>query len=114
MDLPVNQQVYRYWIELRDRRDGSVRELPLKALKQIHLPAKKGAPRLPDEVVLQVSDGEEVLEAWDIDDLAAQLRLKYPDETCERSLRRERDREAEARKAEAMDSLVQLGGGGAG
>src|SRR5688500_8072033 len=103
MDLPEDQQIYRCWIELRDRRDGSVRNLPLQALRKIHLPAKKDAPRLPDEVVLQVKVGAEVIEARDIDDRAALLRLKYPDDAFERFLRRERDPDAEKRKAEAMD-----------
>lgn len=61
MELPDGQQFHRYWIELRDRRDGSVRVLPLHALKRIHLPTKKGAPQLPDEVVLRVEDGAEVM-----------------------------------------------------
>ena len=44
MDLPEDQQIYRYWIERRDRRDGSIRDLPARSLKKIHLPVKKGAP----------------------------------------------------------------------
>jgi hypothetical protein len=108
MDLPEGQQIYRYWIELRDLRDGGVRELPLKGLKRIHLPTKKGAPQPPDEVVLQLEDDAEVIDARDIDDLAAQLRLKYPNGAFERFLRRERDREAERLKAEAMDGLIRL------
>jgi hypothetical protein len=108
MDLPEDQQIYRYWIELGDLRDGSVRILPLQAFKLIHVSTKKGASRLPDEVELEVEDGAEVLKARDIDDLAAQLRLRYPDGAFERSLRRERDREAEVRKAEAMDRLIGI------
>jgi hypothetical protein len=80
----------------------------LQALRRIHLPTKKNAPRPPDEVILQVNDGEEVIEARDIDDLAAQLRLKYPDEAFDRFLRRERDREAEERRSEAMDRLTEI------
>ena len=35
-----------------------------------------------------------------------QLRLRYPDEAFDRFLRSERDREAEERKAEAMERLI--------
>lgn len=108
MELPDGQQIYRYWIELRDRRDGSARVLPLQAFKRIHLPTKKGAPKLPDEVELQAEDGATVIKAQDIDDLATQLRLKYPDGAFERFLRCERDREAEERRAEAMEGLIRL------
>ena len=108
MDLLESKRIYRYWVELRDRRDGSVRELPLNALKRIHLPTKKGAPRLPDELVLQLQDGAEIIEARDIDDLAAQLRARYPDDSHERFLRQERDQEAERRKAAALDGLIEM------
>jgi hypothetical protein len=37
-----------------------------------------------------------VLEAKSLDDLATQLRERFPDEACERRLRRERDREAKS------------------
>ena len=108
MSLPESQHIYRYWVELRDRRDGSVRILALGAMQRIHLTAKKKQARLPDEQVLQLQDESAVIEAKDIDDLAAQLRAKYPDDTYERFLRRERDVEAERRKAEAMEGLIQL------
>jgi len=108
MESPASQPIYRYWVELRDRRDGSVRELRLHALKRIHLPTKKGAPRVPDEEVLQLQDGVEIIEAKDLDGLAAQLRLGYPDDTHERFLRRERDHEAETRKAEALNNLIEI------
>jgi hypothetical protein len=91
MDLPEDQHIYRYWIELRDMRDGSVRVLPLQAFRRIHLPTKKGSPQLPNEDVLQIHDGAVAIEARDIDDLAARLRQKYPDVAFERFLRCERD-----------------------
>ena len=77
-------------------------------LKRIHLPTKKGAPRLPDELVLQLQDGAEIIEARDVDDLAAQLRARYPDDSHERFLRQERDQEAEKRKAAALDGLIEM------
>jgi hypothetical protein len=107
-DTPVSRRIYRCWVELRDRRDGSVRELPLTALRLIHLPAKKNAPRLPDEQMLRLEDGAEIVEARDLDELIVQLRAKYPDETHERFLRQVRDREAEQRKTAAMKCLQDL------
>lgn len=108
MSLSERQRIYRYWVELRDRWDGSVRILALGAMQRIHLTAKKSEARLPDEHVLQLQDESGVIEAKDIDDLAAQLRAKYPDDTYERFLRRERDVEAERRKAEAMEGLLRI------
>jgi hypothetical protein len=108
VDLPESQRIYRYWVELHNRSDGSVRVMPLGGIKRIHLVPGKGEARHPDEVVLQVQDESTVIEAKDLEDLAAQLREKYLDEMYERFLHQERDVEAERRKAEAMDGLIQL------
>ena len=108
MSQPESKHIYRYWVELRDRRDGSVRTLPLSAIQRIHLTATKNKTRLPDEQVLQLQDKSAVIEAKDIDDLAVQLRARYPDETHERFLRSERDHEAERRKANALDGLIDI------
>ncbi len=102
------QQIYLYRVEVRDRRDASSRTLPLGGFTRIHLTTKKGQVPRPDEHVLQLQDGLEVIEAQDPDDLKAQLRARYPDDTHERLLHRERDLEAERRKAEAMEALMQL------
>lgn len=107
-DIERGECVYRYWVELRDRRDGSGRDLPLHGVIVIRLPTKKGETRLPDEHVLRLQDHSAVIEAKSIDDLAAQLRQKYPDESYERVLHRERDVDAERRKAEALDGLIEL------
>ena len=108
MRQPESKHIYRYWVELRDRRDGSVRTLPLGAIQRIHLTARKNETRLPDEQMLQLQDESLVIEAKDIDELATQLRVRYPDETHERFLRSERDHEAERRKAEALDGLIEI------
>ena len=108
MDLPETSHVYRYWVELRDRRDGSRRTLPLGGITRIHLTTKNGQVPRPDEHVLQLQDGLEVIEAQNLDGLRVQLRAKYPDDTHERFLHQERDVEAERRKAEAMDALMRL------
>jgi hypothetical protein len=107
-DRPESQRRYRYWVEIRDLRDGSARSLPLTALRSVHLTSKRGQPLLPDEQLLRVQDGATVIEAKDLDELAGQLRSAYPDETHERRLHWERDLEAERRRADARDSLINL------
>ncbi len=49
-----------------------------------------------------------ILEGRDINDIATQLRQRYPDNTHERFLRRERDYEAEQRIAAAMRALTEI------
>jgi len=107
-DLPESKWIYRYWVEIRDLRDGSRRELPLSGMTRIHLCGKKNSPPRPNEEFLELKDGSTVIEGKDLDDIAAQLRQKYPDETHERFLREERDCEAERRKAAAMKDLIKL------
>lgn len=107
-DLPESKRIYRYCVELRDLRDGSTRDLPLNAVRRIHLPTKKGVQQEPDQQLLRLQDDSVVLEGRDIDDIAAQLRQRYPDETHERFLHRERDHEAERRTEGAMDGLMEL------
>ncbi len=107
-DLPESKRIYRHWVELRDLRDGSTRNLPLSAVTRIRLPRKKGDRQEPDQHVLQLQDNSVVLEGWDIDEIAAQLRQRHPDETHERLLHRERDCKAEQRKAEAMNTLIEI------
>ena len=107
-DRPESQRRYRYWVEIRDLRDGTVRNLPLSALRVVHLTRGRGQLQLPDEQRLQLQDDVTIIEAKDIDDLAAQLRSKYPDETHERRLHWERDVEAEQRYAAALQSLIEI------
>ena len=107
-DPPERQQIYRYRVEIRDLRDGSVRTLPLQAMKIIQLGGKRSDPPPPDEQILRLQDDSTVIEAKDLDELAAVLRQRYPDETHERRLHRERDLEAEQRRADALESLIQL------
>lgn len=107
-DRPESQRRYRYRVEIRDLRDGSVHTLPLHVLTLIHLGGKKGDPPKPDEQVLRLEDAAAVFEAKDLDALAAQLKLRYPDESHERRLHWERDLEAEQRYEAAMKSLIEL------
>lgn len=107
VDRPESQRVCRYWVELRNLRDGSVRNLPLRVMRFVRFGGKRGDPRKPDEQVLRLQDDATVIEAKDIEDLAAQLRSKYPDATHERRLHWERDLEAEQRYADALQSLAE-------
>jgi hypothetical protein len=71
-ELPDAEQIFRYWVEVRDLTNGSVSNLPLSAFARIHIPRKK-------KEILRLQDGSTILEAISLDDLAAQLRQKYPD-----------------------------------
>jgi len=106
--VPDSEQVFRYWVEVLELKNGLVRNLPLKAIAKIHIPRKKSEPQRPREEILQLTDGAETLEAKSLDDLAGQLRQRYPDETYRRTLHRERDRQAEERRAEAMNGLIRI------
>lgn len=107
MDRPEDQKIYKCWVELHRKSDGDVRRVVLEGQRRIHIPAKKIAPKLPDETVLLVMDGPDVMEGPDIDSIAMLLRLKYPDEGYDRFLKCERDEAAEMRKAQAMDQLIE-------
>jgi hypothetical protein len=103
-ELPVIECVFRYWVELSERQTGAVRKLPLSAVAKIPLTD----PPRPREDFLKLQDGTVTLEAKNIDDLAAQLRDRYPDSEYERTLHSERDHEAERRGADAMNRLIHL------
>jgi len=107
-ELPDAEQIFRYWVEVRDLTNGSVSNLPLSAFARIHIPRKKNEAQKPREEILRLQDGSTILEAISLDDLAAQLREKYPDSGYEQTLHRERDRDAEERRAEAMNQLIRI------
>lgn len=106
-DGALDQQIFKWWIELRDLRTGSVRQLALEETTRIHL-ARRNETQRPNESVLRVQDGSMILEPISLDDLAAQLRRIYPDETHERTLHSKRDRDAEQRRHQALDDLGRL------
>jgi hypothetical protein len=107
-EMQDGKQIFRHWVEVRDLANGSVRRLSLYAVAKIPLiKDAKEAQRLTEEF-LQLRDDSAILEAKSLDDLAAQLRQKYPDEAYQRTLHRERDREAEERRAEAMNALIRI------
>jgi hypothetical protein len=80
----------------------------LSAAAKIHIPRRKKAAQRPRESVLHLKDGSTTLDAKSLDDLAAQLRQRYPDGEYERTLHRERDRQAEQRRAHAMNNLIEI------
>ena len=103
-----SQQIHRYWVEVRELANGSARHLPLNGVTKIHIPRTKKEPQKPNEEILELKDGPTTLEAKNIQDLAAQLRATYPDDAYERTLHWERDREAEVRRAEALEKLSEI------
>ena len=107
-ELPESQQVLRCWVEVREQANGSVRHLPINGVTKIHIPRTKKEAQKPNEDILQLRDGEATLEANSIEDLAAKLRARYPDDVYERTLHWERDREAEVRRAEVVNKLSEI------
>jgi hypothetical protein len=73
-------------------------------MAKIHIPRKKNEAQRPRQEFLALQDGAEKLEAKNLDDLAGQLRHRYPDGAYERTLHRERDRQRE----EAMNRLAEI------
>jgi hypothetical protein len=107
-ELPESQQIFRYWVEVRESANGSARHLPLYGVTKIHIPRKKKKAQEANEEILQLKDGAATLEAKSVQDLAAQLRARYPDDAYERTLHWERDCEAEVQRAEAIKKLSEI------
>lgn len=106
--LPENEQIFRYWVEVLDLKNLAVRNLPLGAVAKLLIPRRKNEEQRPREDILELKDGSAIVEAENLEDLAAQLRERYPDGTYERTLHRERDCQAEERRKDAMSRLVQM------
>jgi hypothetical protein len=104
-----DKRILRYWVEVRELAGGSVRKLPLSAVRLICLKrGKKNEPPLPDREALRLQDGEDTWEASDFDELKIRLRDKYPDASFERTLHYERDHEAEERRERALNGLISI------
>jgi hypothetical protein len=106
--IAVDRRIFKWRVTLRDLRTGAVRELPLEEMTRIHLVRKRNEAQRPNESVLRLKDDSTIIEAVSLDDLAAQLRRTYPDETHERTLHRKRDEDAEQRRCQALDDLGRL------
>ena len=55
-----------------------------------------------------LQDGAKTIEAKSLEDLKTQLRQRFPDSDYERTLHSERDHEAERRRADALNGLIEL------
>ena len=104
-----DKRILRYWVEVRELASGSVRKLPLSAVRLICLKkGKKNEPPLPDRELLRLQDEGETWEASDFDELKIRLREKYPDATFERTLHYVRDHEAEEQRERALNGLISI------
>jgi hypothetical protein len=104
-----DKKILRYWVEIRDLKSGSVRELPLTAVRLVCLKrGKKNERPLPDRELLRLQDGEETWEADTFDELRTRLRDEYPDAAFERTLHYVRDHEAEERRERALNGLISI------
>ena len=101
--------IFRYWVEVRELASGSVRKLPLTAVRVICLKrGKKNEPLLPDRELLRVQDEGETWEASNFDELKCRLRDRYPDAAFERTLHYVRDHEAEERRERGLNELIGI------
>src|SRR5689334_3925000 len=80
-------RIFRYWIELKNLQDGTMRVLPLTAHRLVPLVAEGHPADGQERTELRVEDHSRKWVATSIDDLAAQLRAAYPDGAYERFLR---------------------------
>lgn len=103
------KEIFHYWVEVRELASGSVRTLPLTAVRLVCLKrGKKNEPPIPDRELLRLQDDAETLEVATFDELRARLRDKYPDAAFERTLHYVRDREAEERREKALSELIDI------
>jgi hypothetical protein len=54
--LPESEEIFRYWVEVFELKNGSVQILPLKAVAKIYIPRRKNEPQRPTEEILQLKD----------------------------------------------------------
>ena len=98
------EQIFKYWVEIRDLNDNTVRTLPLTGRIKVALIE----PTPPSKRVLWLENDSGNLEANDFEELRAKLREKYPDDAYERTIHWERDIEAEQRREHALNGLAML------
>lgn len=102
-------ELFRYWVEIRHRSDGTVRKIDLTAVQHVPLVSPKThSPRPEPYQTLKLTDEQGTLEARNIEGLAEKLRERYPDASYERTLHFERDREAEVRREHLLDELAKI------
>jgi hypothetical protein len=104
-----DKRIFRYWVEVRDLANGSVRKLPLIAVRLVCLKiGKKNEPLPPHRELLRLQDDEETWEAETFEELKIRLRDKYSDAAFERTLHYLRDHEAEERRERALNELISV------
>ena len=104
-----HEKILRYWVEVRELATGSVRTLPLTAVRLVCLKrGKKNDPPPPDREFLRLKDDAETWEAETFEELRTRLRDKYPDERFERTLHYVRDQEAEEQRERALNGLMDI------
>ena len=104
-----DKEIFRHWVEVRELATGSVRKLPLTAVRLVCLKSgKKNEPLPPDRELLRLQDDAETWEAESFDELKIRLRDKYPDGAFERTLHFVRDHEAEERRERALNGLISI------
>jgi hypothetical protein len=104
-----DKHIFRYWVEIRELANGSVRKLPLTAVRLVCLkPTKKNEPLPPPRELLRLQDDTETWEVKTFEELRVRLRDKYPDAAFERTLHFVRDPEAEERRESALNELISI------
>lgn len=107
--IAEKDRCYRAWVEIRELKSGFVRTLPLRAFAMVKLlRSRETDPEPRREEVLRLEDGTSTIEVRRVDELRVKLRDKYPDGEYERTLRVQRDQEAEQRRKEAMSGLIDV------
>ena len=107
-DRPERERVYRYEVEILEIASGTSRRVPLQAFRLIPIPRRKGEEVPASREVLRFTDGDFAIEADTFEEFRKRLREQYPDELYERRLHVWRDREAEERRAKALEGLVEI------
>lgn len=98
------QPIYRYWLEVRDRRDDSLLTIPIIAVRTLALVPERRAA----ETYFRIEDPAGHWKARDFEALRTRLRERYPDVHFERTLKVQRDEAAETRRAERISELINV------
>jgi hypothetical protein len=102
------EHIFKCWVEIRNLNDGATRTLPLSVLTVIALVPREREAQYPNKQVLRLKDDAVTLEAENLEDLANQLRERYPDGAYERTIHCQRDLGAEERRANALNGLTDM------
>jgi hypothetical protein len=56
------EEIFLYWVEVRDLQSGSTRSLPLGGVTRIHIPSRKKETPRPREEIFQLKDDSGFIE----------------------------------------------------